>query len=79
MENSNMPAYANERMGDNGKGLTKREEFAKCFVQSLLVGVADEAKSGSFHSLDMDNRSNYALMQADSLLKALEADNGNTN
>ena len=74
MKNRDMPAMPifndSGSVVNNRSGLTKREHFAGLAMQGLLLKMGDYSE-GTISKL--------AILQADALLEALEADNDNTS
>ena len=78
MNNKDMPAMPTDSIGNSGApyykptkslGLTKREMFAMHAMEAILQGALSNGKS-----IEYDDVSRAAILQADALLAALETE-----
>lgn len=80
MKNADMPAYPIEFNGfgrfapETHFGLSKREEFVKAAMQSVLNNY-NPYESGDFDSSDYDTTAKHCIALADAVLKELEKSN----
>jgi len=69
MKNGELGAFPHERIGDKGKGLTKREHFAGLAMQAII----SKHTSNSYGEFKTEPIIRETLNIADALLEALEA------